>query len=238
MGYLLLGMALLVAFLVGARWFVSADPKTLVKSLKWVAIVIVAIAVLLLVLTGRIITMIWALPVLFPILMRLRHAARTAKNHARMHGVGGKGASSTVSSAFLEMSLDHESGEMDGHVTLGSHQGRRLSDLTLPELQTLYGDYAARDSESARLLAAFLDRYHPDWRDGNDHGTTEPPPRGNSGMSRDEALRILGLEAGADTAEIKAAHHRLIAGLHPDKGGSAYLAAKINQARDTLLGKV
>ena len=55
-------------------------------------------------------------------------------------------------------------------------------------------------------------------------------------MSRDEALRILGLESGASPDEIKSAYHRLMAALHPDKGGSTYLAAKLNEAKDRLLG--
>ncbi len=54
-------------------------------------------------------------------------------------------------------------------------------------------------------------------------------------MTRDEALAVLELDAGANEAAIRAAHRRLIAALHPDQGGSSYLAAKINQARDVLL---
>jgi hypothetical protein len=63
-----------------------------------------------------------------------------------------------------------------------------------------------------------------------------PPPSPPGGMSRAEALKVLGLEPGATTDEIRAAHRRLILQNHPDKGGSSYLAAKINQAKDVLLG--
>ncbi len=234
MPYFILGVLLLAGLLLSARWFVSADPKTLIKVLKWGLIGLILVIALFFVLTGRLGLALWALPALLPWFLRFRHAARTAKNFSRMAGSGG-GNTSRVTSAFLEMVLDHDSGDMDGTVVSGRFQGRQLSDLSLEELTGLYGDYASRDSESARLLAAFLDRTYPDWRDVSASGSDDVPPGDGGTMNRDEAYRILGLEAGADEAEIKAAHHRLIAGLHPDRGGSAYLSAKINQARDVLL---
>jgi DnaJ family protein C protein 19 len=55
-------------------------------------------------------------------------------------------------------------------------------------------------------------------------------------MSRQEAYEILGLKSGASEVEIKAAHHRLMRSAHPDVGGSEWLATRVNQARDVLLG--
>ena len=69
---------------------------------------------------------------------------------------------------------------------------------------------------------------------GGDTRSRPPPPRG--AMGRAEALKVLGLEEGASDDEIRAAHRRLILQTHPDKGGSSYLAAKINEAKDVLLG--
>jgi hypothetical protein len=151
----------------------------------------------------------------------------------------GSGQHSTVESAFLEMRLDHDSGDMDGKVLKGRFNGQMLSSLSREDVLALHQEYAATDDESARLLAAYLDRVYPDWRGEGDEGATDEEPRSRSSssdaMSRAEALKVLGLEANANDAEIKQAHHRLISGLHPDRGGSAYLAAKINEARDVLL---
>jgi len=62
-----------------------------------------------------------------------------------------------------------------------------------------------------------------------------PPGRRGVAMSRAEALKVLGLEEGATEEQIRAAHRRLILQIHPDKGGTSYLAAKINEAKDVLL---
>ena len=63
-----------------------------------------------------------------------------------------------------------------------------------------------------------------------------PPRRQGSSMTRAEAYEVLGLKAGADPETIHAAHRRLMRMAHPDTGGSDWLASRINQARDVLLG--
>lgn len=236
MSYLILGAGILIGALLAVRWFVSTEPRTVMKVLKWVAIVAVGAAVVLIVLTGRFAMVLWAAPVLLPWIMRARMAARSAKNSARMSGFGARGRTSDVDSAFLSMQLNHDSGDMDGVVRKGAHAGRRLSDLELTDLIALHDTYAREDRESLKLLAAYLDRTYPDWRTGHEKQSGGGGDDIGSGpMSRAEALRVLGLPDDANDAEIKAAHHRLIAGLHPDRGGSAYLSAKINEARDVLL---
>ncbi len=238
MSYLILGIALLAGLLLTGQWFINAEPKKIVHSLKWVAYVVGAVVAVFFVVSGRAMMLIWLLPILLPWLMRARAAARTAKNFSRMASGGSSGMGSNVSSEFLEMHLDHDTGDMDGVVRKGLHNGKNLRTLSADDLVDLYETYAIQDVESARLLAAYLDRTYPEWRDNVDstsHHSEDAQNRSSGSMDRAEAFRVLGLDDDADEAAIKAAHHRLIAGLHPDRGGSAYLASKINEARDVLL---
>ncbi len=67
-------------------------------------------------------------------------------------------------------------------------------------------------------------------------GAGEPPRARSGAMTRQEAYQVLGLAPGASEADIRAAHHRLMRTAHPDTGGSDWLAARVNMARDVLLG--
>jgi DnaJ homolog subfamily C member 19 len=84
------------------------------------------------------------------------------------------------------------------------------------------------------LLIGDSVRRRPSQSRAESRGPNPPPRRG--AMSRAEAFEVLGLQPGASADEIRAAHRRLILQAHPDKGGSNYLAAKINEAKDVLLG--
>jgi hypothetical protein len=244
LAYLILGIALLAGLLLAGRWFVSADPKTLVKVFKRLAISLIVVVALFFLFTGRLGWALMALPALLPWFMRFRSLSRAAKNFSRMAqatgggGTGtGTGQTSEVETRFLRMSLDHDSGVMNGEVIDGPYAGRSLNEMVLAELVGLLNHCLAKDRQSAQVLEAYLDRVHAGWREkaAATDGASQDA-FGNGAMSQEEAYRILGLEAGATGAEIKEAHHRLIAGLHPDHGGSTYLAAKINQAKDVLLG--
>jgi DnaJ-domain-containing protein 1 len=113
----------------------------------------------------------------------------------------------------------------------------RLEELGAAELLVLLRECRAADEEGARLLEAYLDRLQPDWRDSFATGRGAAPPRGSGDMTVEEAYEVLGLAPGADEAAVKAAHHRLMMQLHPDHGGTDYLATKINRARDVLLAQ-
>lgn len=248
MPYLILGMALLAGVLLAGRWFSTADPKTLVKTLKWLLIgSILAIAVFF-VLTGRVAWGIAALPALLPWIIRFRRAARTAKAFHRMSQRGGgkpSGQASAVNTRYLHMELDHDTGTMWGTVVSGAHAGSDLHNLDDQATLQLLDECRKNDPESAQILEAYLDRERPYWRDtagaqqdNTDHHGSANPANNNSGtMSRTEAYQVLGLEDGAPADAVREAHRRLIAHLHPDKGGSTFLAAKVNQAKDVLLSK-
>jgi len=147
----------------------------------------------------------------------------------------------TVRTATLAMRLDPQTGTLDGEVRQGRHRGRRLSALPLASLLSLLDDVKRDDPESEPLLEAFLDRRHPGWRHerqdaggaGGDGGGGEAAAE----MTEARALEILGLDRGAGEDEIKQAYKRLMAHVHPDRGGSTYLAAQLNAARACLLGR-
>ena len=143
---------------------------------------------------------------------------------------------STVRSAQFEMELDHETGDLDGQVLTGVFEGRRLSSLSEEQLLSLHAK-AAADHESAQLLEAYLDRRLAGWRQRTqtDHGTGQGGAPGAGPMTKEEAYQILGLAPGAGTQEVREAHRRLMKRVHPDSGGSTFLAAKINEAKDVLL---
>ncbi len=147
-----------------------------------------------------------------------------------------EGQKSTVRSAHLEMELDHDTGDMDGTILTGRLQGVQLSSLSKEELMSLHLDFRS-DPDSLSLLESFLDRTYPDWRDraDSDASSHQNDPSGFDTMTRQEAYQILGLEPDASQEEIHQAWRRLIKGVHPDSGGSAFLARKINAARDMLL---
>ena len=144
------------------------------------------------------------------------------------------GQTSRVRSAFLDMELDHDTGELRGRILAGRHEGVVLDVLDAP---TLIGLLREIDEESRALLAAYLDRREPGWREhAQEHATAGQGASPGSGpMTEQEAYQILGLQPGAAAADIGRAHRSLMKKLHPDQGGSTYLAARVNEAKEILL---
>lgn len=147
------------------------------------------------------------------------------------------GARSRVTSTLLDMELDHDSGAMTGTVRAGRFAGRGLDTLSLGEIAELMRECLAQDADGARLLEAYLDRRTPGWREHADRhadaGQGSPPRAGP--MTKQEAYEILGLQPGAGEEAIREAHRALMKRIHPDAGGTSGLAARVNQAKDTLL---
>jgi hypothetical protein len=144
------------------------------------------------------------------------------------------GQVSRVRSNFVEMSLDHDTGAMTGVIVAGRLKGTSLDTLERSALVALLAEF---DEESRNLLGAYLDRRHPRWREDVDDGaaTGRSSPTRSGKMTEEEAYQILGLAPGASADEIGRAHRSLMMKLHPDQGGSTYLAARVNEAKDVLL---
>src|SRR5580658_1322877 len=145
------------------------------------------------------------------------------------------GQASRVRTAFLEMQLDHDSASMNGHVLAGRHQGAALDTLDRAALLDLFAEI---DSDSRELLAAYLDRREPGWRehaqgDAGAGGGPRPSPGGK--MTEEEAYQVLGIQPGASAEDVTRAYRSLMKKLHPDQGGTTYLAARVNEAKDVLL---
>jgi hypothetical protein len=226
---ILLGVAVLVLLLWLLHSFTRADPHSLVKGLRTTGGVGALAGAVALGAIGR---FSFAVPLGvagLALLGLLPGAApfgfRTRKSDGQV---------SRVRSAFLEMELDHDTGAMRGRILAGRHEGASLDAL---EVATLVGFLAEIDEESRALLATYLDRREPGWRENAQGDATAgqgAPPRSGP-MTQEEAYQILGLKPGANAEEIGRAHRALMKKLHPDQGGSTYLAARVNEAKDVLL---
>jgi hypothetical protein len=230
----LLALALLAVLGLGIFWFLRANPSALARALRPVMVVLGGIGV-----GGLLILGVRFLPGLLPELFGLAGMVATAliARYLRRRPGGGFSQPGTsqrtqVRTAFVDAWIDHATGDVGGTVLQGRFAGRTLEALADGDLLELHAECAS-DADSQRVLESYLDRrLGTDWR-----RSQTPPPRGPRGdMSRQEALAVLGLAEGATDEEIRAAHRRLILRMHPDAGGSAELAARINRAKDVLLG--
>ena len=236
--YLLLGVLLLVLVLVAARSFVQVSPAHLAQGVRAFIAAFSALASTGLLFTGRL-------------------RARADHDRRHLHGAPRDGAgqepgrqlrrperrrhaASEVETDTLRMQLDHRTGELEGEVLRGRFAGRPLASLGLSDLLELLADCRREDPRSVALLETYLDRRAPDWRGQGAAGAgggQAAGAGGGPGMDEATAWQVLGLAPGASVAEIKAAHRRLMTKLHPDHGGSSYLAAQLNQAKDYLLSR-
>jgi hypothetical protein len=229
----LAGLAALLILVVGGRLLASANPQTLALVLRKGAGVALLLIAAFLIARG-------ALPLAIP--LAFFGFALLGMKMGSWFGSADKspGQKSQVRTESLEMELDHDSGHMEGQCLKGQFAGRMLSSLSDEEVVILLEELRASDEKGAALIEAYLDRRAQGWRAGPEEAAKEQaraPRGGKVRMSLDEAYAVLGLAKGASEEDIRAAHRKLMMKLHPDQGGSTYLAARINEAKDVLLGR-
>ncbi|MGH8646165.1 MAG: DnaJ domain-containing protein [Gammaproteobacteria bacterium] len=243
MRLVLVALAATLVVIVAWRWFLRTPPAVIAKHLRQVLLALGAVALLFLAGTGHLNWLLALLGALLAMAIRLLPLLRFAPLLQRLWrqirpqgGVRGDPHRSTVDARYVRMWLEHGSGEIDGEVLAGPFAGKRLSALDLADLVNIYRHCRANDADSAALLQSYLERvYGEEWKTtaSTDAGRESQP--GRASMTPEEAYAVLALAPGASKVQIIAAHRRLILRLHPDRGGSDYLAAKINQAKDLLL---
>jgi hypothetical protein len=228
---LILGVVVLILLLWAVNAFSKADPKQAAKLLRGIGgAAALAFAVFLL-FRGEIGVAITVGAVGLGLLGWISlwpasFGGRTRKSPGQV---------SRVRSAFLEMELDHDSGAMRGRILAGKYEGVSLDALDPPILIGLLADV---DNDSRQLLMAYLDRREPRWREHAEGDTASgngSAAASTGKMTEQEAYQILGVEPGASAQDIGRAHRFLMKKLHPDQGGSTYLAARVNEAKDVLL---
>lgn len=210
------------------RWALTASPASLARIIGlWIPVAVAIVGVALIALRAGPIGSMMLLGAIY-FIRRYWQGKGGVRRPSRK--------TSTVRSAVLEMELDHDTGDLDGSVLVGEWEGYSLSVMERDQLLSLHRSLTD-DQESRELLEAYLDRRFSDWRHGADANADngKRSPAASGGMTEEEAYQILGLERGAAAAEIRQAHRRLMQSMHPDKGGSTFLAARINEAKDVLL---
>lgn len=248
LGKILLVVLLVVVLYYGLRWFAHTPPEKIRALFKRIALTGGGIALVLLVVTGRLPWLFALIGGVLPFAQRLLAALRTYQTlkgfwgQKSSSGVGARsgaaaGQQSRIETTFLRMTLDHASGDLSGTVLSGRLRGSHLADLDLEALLELLAECRVADEESSMLLESYMDRrFGAAWREGTEHAEAGSRRATSSGsMSPEEARQILGVGTEATVEEIRDAHRRLMLKLHPDRGGSTYLAARVNQAKDLLI---
>ena len=238
MQFLLLGLIALWLLVLLGRGTVRANPAMLAGLIRNGGGILTLVGVALAVTRGQ-------LPLgglLFTLALWLFSGAKRPMTHGfgfKSARTAGQGQSHTASS-WLDMQIDLASGAISGRVLQGAFAGRDLDGLSQQECAALHQVCLGVDPEGARLLETYFDRRFAGWRqagnaDGDARQRGGSEPRRSAGMSEQEAYQIVGIEKGAAAAQISGAHRALMKKCHPDHGGSAAQAARVNEARDVLM---
>ncbi len=228
---LIFGIVALAIFLVAGKAFVAANPATLARLARLAGGLVALVVGGILALTGR--AAIGAPLAFLGVSVLMRWSLPGLSGRASRPS----GGTSRVRSSMLAMELDLDSGSARGQVTSGTFAGRDLDSMDTSELAALMRELEASDPDGVSLLEAYMNRRSPGGREdlkGNARARHRHPPR-QGAMTEDEAYQILGLDPGAGPEEVRRAHRALMKKVHPDHGGSDWLASRINQAKDVLL---
>ena len=245
---ILLVICLFLLIVVGVQKFLKSAPKYGKPFLIRAGLIVLALALVMLALSGRLHWIIGLLAGLLPFLRRLmplllpllrflptlqRAHRKYRPQHKNANSNRGSGKGSVITTLLLKMSLDHDSGEIYGEITGGEFKGRELDQLNVEELALFYKQCQQQDTEAVRLLETYIQRNRQEeWEQLAKNSQTAAS---NTELTIEEAWEILGLRPGSSKEDILLAHKRMMMRVHPDKGGSNYLASKINQAKELLL---
>jgi hypothetical protein len=201
---IVLGLSVLATIAKFLDWFVHSDPKTMVRTSRWMLLLLVLACI----------------PLLIVMILNQQWPA------AMLIGAGMLIVPTLLKWRAIFAPL---------RAAFGYFRPKpRPFDMEIR-------DSAADDPEMVRRAAAILEAYVGKSSGGKSSLVAisdrrrSAPHEAEPVLSHPEALEVLGLESDADEAAIRAAHKRLLGLVHPDRSGSAYLARKVEQARDTLL---
>ena len=238
---LLIAVLILAIISLPAYFRLSKERRQRLRKLILIGIIILLVSRALPGFFGIIIPLLMALvaglirflPVLIryaPLLHRLWFSWKQQHNSTSGYG----SIHSTVDTRFLRIQLNQLGQPISGEVLIGKFSGRLIHSLNKAELAQLFKECAS-DNQSMDLLRRLI-RHNANSQSSQRQSSTSNNPRhSNNQLTAEQAYKVLGLNANASQKEIITAHRRLIQKNHPDRGGSAELAAQINEARDVLL---
>lgn len=214
--------------------------RNLYQMLGYGGLSLAALGLIALLLTGRVQFLLGLLGAVFPLarhlapllshlplLRKLGQVLRQQKAQTVTDSV----STNSLQSPYVQLSINPQSGEMAGQVRAGPYRDRHLHELDSNTLLSLLAECRRHDPLGAALLDAYMERYHSHARQHSRDSTS-------ANLSLDDAYQVLGLQQDAERQAVIDAHRRLIQRIHPDRGGSDYLAARINEAKEVILASL
>ena len=220
---------------LGFLWFLRTPPAKLARQLRTLAVIALAALAVFCLVRGAVSLALTFAALAAGLMWRADRLGRASSADNPTGQPDDRGRVSRVRTDYLDMELNLATGAVQGHVLKGVFMGRTIASMAPAELMSLWQECSLEAPQSAQIIAAYLDSIHPAWRDDMADQEAKAEVRPDSKMTTEEACDILGLLPGASAEEIRQAHRELMKKLHPDRGGSSYLAAKINEAKELLL---